>query len=287
MADSPYVVAVTAESFQQVVIDGSYDRIILVDFWADWCAPCKMLMPILASLAEDYDGKLMVAKVNTEEEQALAAEYGIRSLPTVQVFKDGKPVDQFMGALPESQVRELLDRHLPRESDQLLARAQGLISAGDFEGAEALIGQAGKIDPENPRVLLAEAAIASATGDNRGAQAILDRLPIELADDPEVAALRGQILFAGLCAESPSEAELVSRLDSNPADSGARYLLAAHRVAVQDYQGALEQLLELMKRDRSFDDDAGRKGMLSIFAMLGGEGELVTRYRGKMLNAMY
>ena len=287
MADSPYVVAVTAESFQQVVIGGSHDRLVLVDFWADWCAPCKMLMPILASLAEDYDGRLMVAKVNTEEEQALAAEYGIRSLPTVQLFKDGAAVDQFMGALPESQVRELLDRHLPRESDQLLARAQGLMSARDFEGAAALIAQAGKTDPENARVGLAEAEIASATGDNQGAQAIVDRLPLELADDPEVTALRGQILFRGLCAESPPEAEVKSKLASDPADNRARYLLAAHRVAGHDYEGALEQLLELMKRDRFFEDDAGRKGMLLIFAILGGEGDLVTRYRGKMLNAMY
>lgn len=196
-------------------------------------------------------------------------------------------MDQFMGALPESQVREFLDRHLPRESDQLLARAQGLMSAGDLQGAAALIAQAGKTDPENTRVQLAMASIAAASGDNKGATAIIDGLPIELANDPEVSALRGQILFAALCAESPPEAELRSRLDSDPADSRARYFLAAHRVAGRDYEGALDQLLELMKRDRSFEDDAGRKGMLLVFAILGGEGELVTRYRSKMLNAMY
>lgn len=287
MADSPYVVAVTAESFHQVVIEGSHDRLVLVDFWAEWCAPCKMLMPILASLAHSYGGKLVVAKVNTEEEQTLAAEYGIRSLPTVQLFKDGAAVDQFMGALPESQVREFLNRHLPRESDHLLDRARDLLSAGDLQGASELIAQARKSDPENARIHLAAAQIEAAAGNTDGAQQILDRLPIALADDPEVGALRGQIHFAGLCAESPPEAELLSRVDANPADCDARYRLAARQVIRGDYEAALEQLLEIMKQDRAYEDDAGRRGMLLVFSMLGGEGDLVTRHRSKMLNAMY
>jgi putative thioredoxin len=112
MADSPYIVTLTAANFEAVVIDGSFDRPVLVDFWADWCAPCRMLMPILAKLVDEYRGRFILAKLNTEEEQALAAQFGIRSLPTVQLFKDGRPVDQFMGALPEAQVREFLDRHV-------------------------------------------------------------------------------------------------------------------------------------------------------------------------------
>jgi len=287
MADSPYVIAVTAESFQRVVVEGSHERLVLVDFWADWCAPCRMLMPVLASLADAYGGKLLVAKVNTEEEQTLAVEYGIRSLPTVQLFKDGRPIDQFMGALPEPQVREFLECHLPRESDRLLAQAQGLLNAGDRAGAARLIGQAREADPENVRVRLVEAGIEAAAGNIRQAQAILDALPRELADDPEVARLQGQVSFAALQADSPPEATLVSRLKADPKDSDARHRLAAHLVVRGDFEGALEQLLELMKRDRAFADDAGRKGMLMIFAMLGGQGDLVTHYRGRMLNALY
>ena len=287
MADSPYVVAVTAENFHDIVVEGSHERLVLVDFWADWCAPCRMLMPVLASLANDYGGKLLVAKVNTEEEQTLAAENGIRSLPTVQLFKDGQPVDQFMGALPEPQVREFLERHLPRESDGLLARAQGLLTGGDLEGAKDLIDQAREADPENERIRLAEADIEAAAGNTRGAQEILNSLPSELADDPEVANLKGKVGFAILKDESPPEETLLSRLELDPKDSDARYRLAAHLVVRGDIEGALEQLLELMKKDRSFEDDAGRKGMLMIFAMLGGEGELVTRYRNRMLNALY
>jgi len=287
MADSPYVIAVTAQNFHQIVIEGSHERPVLVDFWADWCAPCRMLTPVLISVADAYGGKLLVAKVNTEEEQALAAEFGIRSLPTVQLFKEGKPIDQFMGALPEPQVRAFLQRHLPRESDQLLARAQGLLSTGDLEAAARVIDQAREADPENARIRLVEAGIEAAAGNTQSAQEMLDGLPRELADDPEVVRLKGQLGFAAVQADSPPEPALVSRLEADPKDSDARYRLAAHLVVRRDYEGALEQLLELLKSDRAFQDDAARKGMLSLFAMLGGEGELVSRYRSRMLNALY
>lgn len=287
MADSPYVVAVTAASFHQVVVQGSLERPVLVDFWADWCAPCRMLMPVLASLADAYGGKLLVAKVNTEEEQELAAQYGIRSLPTVQLFKDGQVVDQFMGALSEPQVREFLERHLPRESDRFLARARELLGAGDPKGAARMVEQARQAEPENVRVRLAAAGIEAAAGNTGAAREMLDDLPRELDDDPEVVSLRGQVGFAAVQADSPPEEALVSRLEANPGDSDARYRLAACRVVRGDFEGALEQLLELMKRDRAFDDDAARRGMLAVFAMLGEQSDVARRYRSRMLNALY
>lgn len=287
MADSPHVTTVTDESFQRTVIEGSHERPVLVDFWADWCAPCRMLMPVLASLADDYGGKLLVAKVNTEEERGLAVEYGIRSLPTVQLFKDGRPIDQFVGALPEPKVREFLERHLPRESDRLLAQARGLLSAGDLEGATRMIDQARKADPENARIRLVEAEIEAAAGNVQNVQAMLDGLPRELAEDPEVANLKGRLGFAALQADSPPKAVLMSRLEADPKDSDARYRLAAQRVVCGDFEGALEQLLELMQRDRAFEGDAARRGMLTVFAMLGEQSDLVGRYRSRMLNVLY
>lgn len=286
MAESPYVVTATAENFYTLVLEGSYERPVLVDYWAGWCAPCRLLMPILAKLADEYAGRLLVAKVNTEEERELAAQIGIRSLPTVQLFKDGQAVDQFMGALPESQVREFLDRHLPRESD-LLAGLPGLLDAGDLTGARAVLAQARSVDPNNARLQLAEAQIKAASGDFKGAEEMLERVPLEIHDDPQVVALRGQVRFANLLAEAPPEAELAARLRANPADSEARYQLAAHRVAQGDFEGALARLLELLKTDRAYGDDAARKGMLMLFDMLGGTGDLVTRYRSRMLNALF
>ncbi|MCU0833586.1 MAG: thioredoxin [Chromatiaceae bacterium] len=287
MANSPFIVTATAETFDTDVLDASYQRPVLVDFWADWCAPCRMLMPILAKLADAYGGRFLLAKVNTDEERELAAQFGIRSLPTVQLFKNGQPVDQFMGALPESQVREFLDRHLPRESDKLLARAEALLRGGDLAGAAKQIGQARAKDPANARIQLAEARIKAASGDVSAAQGLLDRLPLELLQDPEAAAVRAQVAFAGALTDAPPETQLAARLQSNPRDSDARYRLAAYRVAEGDFEGALDQLLELLKKDRAYGEDAARKGMVMIFDLLGGDSELVTRYRAKMLSALY
>ena len=287
MADSPYSVTLTPENFDSVVIDGSFERPVLVDFWADWCAPCKMLMPILSKLAEDYGGAFILAKLDTEAHQALAAQFGIRSLPTVQLFKDGRPVDQFMGALPEPQVREFLDRHIARASDKLLAQAQGLMAAGEVDQAAALIARAREEDPANTRAALAEVQLTASRGRIQEAREQIERLPIELAHDPEVAALRGQLAFAAALEGAPEPATLESRLAADPKDSEARYQLAAHRVLAGDYQSALDLLLELMKRDRAYGDDAGRKGMVAIFDLLGGAGDLVSRYRARMMTALY
>ncbi|NCA69972.1 MAG: thioredoxin [Sphingobacteriia bacterium] len=286
MADSNHSVTVTLDNFQSIVLDGSFERPVLVDFWADWCAPCRMLMPILAKLAEEYRGRFLLAKVNTEEQQALAAEFGIRSLPTVQLFKSGRPVDQFMGALPEGQIREFLDRHMPHPYDGLLAQAQGLMVAGDLDGARTLLDQVRAADPENARLALAEVQLLAASGEAAAASEAIERLPIELATDPEVLALRGQLRFATALADAPSERDLSERLAANPNDSLSRYQLAAHQVVRGDYASALDHLLTLMKRDRAFQDDAARKAMLAVFDLLGG-GDLVARYRAKMMTALY
>jgi len=287
MADSPNLVAVTAQNFQDVVIDGSYDRPVLVDFWAAWCAPCRALMPILAKLADEYGGRLLVAKLNTEEEQALAAQFGIRSLPTVQLFKEGRPVDQFMGALPEAQVREFLERHLPRQSDALLDRITDQLILGDLAGAQDALDQARAKDPGIPRLFLAEVQIKAISGDTQGAEELLNQVPADLVKDPEVLALRGQLHFANLAASAPPESALAARLAANPRDSEASYLLAARQAANGDLEGALDRLLALLKRDRAYGDDAARKTMIHIFDLLGGEGPLVSAYRAKMLSALY
>lgn len=287
MADSPHLVAVTAQNFRQVVIEGSYERPVLVDFWADWCAPCRALMPVLAKLAEEYRGRLLVAKLNTEEEQALAAQMGIRSLPTVQLYRDGRPVDQFMGALPEAQVRAFLEPYLPRESDGLLEQIGDRLMVGDLAGAQAALDLARAKEPDNPRLFLVQVQIQAASGDTQGAETLLERVPLELAKDPEVLALRGQLRFANLAAGAPSEDELAARLAANPKDSEASFLLAARQAATGDFATALASLLALLKRDRAYGDDAARKTMILIFDLLGGEDPLVTAYRGKMLSALY
>jgi putative thioredoxin len=287
MADSPFVVTLTAQNFHQVVIDGSHDRPVLVDFWADWCAPCRALMPILAKLADQYAGKFLLAKLDTEAEREIASEFGIRSLPTVQLFKDGRMVDQFMGALPEAQVRAFIDRHLPRETDILVARAEALMTEGALADAEPLIGRALESEPNHPQARIAEVRLKALAGDTQGADELIRRLPVDLLGDPQVVALSGQVGFAKVLSAADPEPDLRARLDANPDDSEARYQLAAHCIARSDFEGALELLFELMRRDRSYGDDAGRKGMLLIFDLLGGTGELVSHWRSRMFTAMH
>jgi putative thioredoxin len=205
----------------------------------------------------------------------------------VQLFKDGKPVDQFMGALPEAQVRAFLDRHIPREADLLIARAEALIGAGNLNDAAALIAQARNAEPTHPGARIAEIRLTAARGDIEGAEELIKALPVDLMGDPDVIALSGQLHFADTLNRASPEPVLHDRLVANPADSEARYQLAAHRVARGDYDGALELLFELMRRDRSYGDDAGRKGMLTLFDLLGGTGELVSRWRSRMFTAMH
>lgn len=287
MADSPYVIDVTAQDFVPVVLEGSHQRPVLVDFWAAWCAPCRMLAPILDKLAQELNGKLLVAKINTEQEQALAVQLGIRNLPTIRLFRDGRPIDEFMGALPESEVRAFLERHLPRESDQLLHQVERLLTRGQVDQASQLVEQASANDPDNPRTLLASARVQAARGDYSAAEQALDALPLSEHNSPEVAALRARIVFERTVAQAPGQDALERTLAAHPNDSEARYQLAAHQVIVGHYQEALEGLLTLLRKDRGYGDDAARKGMLHVFALLNGTGELVTRYRAKLTNALF
>jgi putative thioredoxin len=161
-----------------------------------------------------------------------------------------------------------------------------MLAAGDLGRAQDLIERARSEDPENARLALAEIQLAVAQGRTEEAQSALDRLPLELAKDPEVAALRGQLLFAAALSGAPGPSALEARLAADPKDSEARYQLAARRVVAGDYEGALELLLELVRRDRAYGEDAGRRGMVAVFDLLGA-GDLVSRYRARMMTALY
>lgn len=287
MAESPDVVSIATQDFARLVLDASHHQPVLVDFWAAWCAPCRMLVPILAKLASEYGEKLRVAKVNTDEERELAARYGIRSLPTVAIFKDGQLVDQFLGALPEREVRAFINRHIPRESDALLSQAEALLRRGDSAGATGLIALALTQDPSYPRAVLLDARLKAALGKIEEAEAVLNQLPADEQAKPAVTALRAQLGFAATALEALPVAELQRLIETQPDDKAARYQLAAHRVMASDYEAALDLLLQLMLRDQRWGEGAARKGMLRIFDILGGSGELVSRYRSRLFNALH
>jgi putative thioredoxin len=287
MSENPFVRSVTETDFEQSVLEASFQLPVLVDFWADWCQPCRVLMPMLARLAEEYGGKFILAKVNTEENRSLAAALGIRSLPTVRLFMEGEVVDEFLGALPESQVRAFLDKHIPNDSDLTVAEGEMLLEQGDITGATALISQAATADPSHLGIRLLQAKLAFATGKTAQAQEILASFDDKERADPRATALITHLAFDTHLNGSPSPEQLQARLIQNENDSEACYLLALHAVQLQDYALALSLLLELMRKDRQFNDDAARKTLLEVFNLLGGSGELVSQYRNKMFTLLH
>ena len=286
MADSPHLFEIDQNNYEQIVIQGSHQLPVLVDFWASWCQPCQMLMPVLAKLADEYQGRFILAKINTEEQQAIAAQFGIRSIPTVKLFKNGQPVDEFAGALPDNQIRAFLDKHLPRASDDNVTAAQERLLAGDTAGAMALLQTAHTEDPANPRVLIAMAQAQAAGGDVDAAEQTLDTLPADEQQKTKVTRLRGQMYFDRIAIAADDGATLRARLDADANDSEARYRLAAHQVMDGDAEGAMENLLRLMQTDRKFGDDAARQALLKLFDMLGDD-PAVTRYRARMFNLLH
>ena len=285
MAESPYIIDVTRDNYAQVM-QASFKVPVLIDFWASWCQPCQVLMPILAKLADEYQGKFLLGKLNTEEEQEIAAQFGIRSIPNVKLFRNGQPVDEFLGAQPERTVREFIDRHVARESDVSVQKAREKLAAGDADAAIALLNQAQESDPDNPRVVLALAGAQAAAGDVAAAEATLDGLPVAEQANPEIAALRSHLYFEGRAAGAPAASELEARLAADPGDHEARFQLALRKVVEQDYDTAMELLLELMKQDRSFGDDAGRNTLLKVFELLGDDPR-VGQYRRRMASMLY
>ena len=287
MSDSQYEFDANADNFSRVVIENSYRVPVLVDFWADWCAPCRVLMPVLAKLADEFRGQMLVAKVNTEEQRGIATEYQIRSLPTVKLFRNGEVMDEFMGALPESAIREFVDRFVERESDKLRLQAVESHNAGDSENAMTVLQEAIGQDPNNYRLHLDLLRVLLDTNRLREAQEALQALPANQRTSPEFAEMGNRLQFAVVADGAPDTSELEQAIEADPANSEARYQLSAIRVLAGDFEAALEQLIQIMRRDRAFRDDAARKGMIAIFDLLGGQGPLVSRYRGLMSSALH
>lgn len=285
MAESAFIIDVTRENYDELMQTSSTVP-VLIDFWASWCQPCLMLTPILERLAGEYRGKFLLGKLDTEQEQEIAARFGIRSIPTVKLFRDGRPVDEFMGALPEQAVREFLDRHVARESDLQVAEARERLRSGDIDGAIALLSEAREADPDNDRVAIALAEAQLTAGDIAAAEATVGHLPVDELADPAVAALRDRLYFASEAADAPAVTELETRLADDPDDPEARYQLAMRKLVEQDYESAIELLLGLMRKDRTYRDDAAHRALLKVFELLRDDPR-VSGYRRRMATLLF
>ena len=283
-----HVIDVNEANFEQAVLEASARAPVVVDFWAPWCAPCRALGPVLERLAAEYEGRFTLAKVNADESPTLTAQFGVRGIPSVKAIVNGALVDEFTGAPPEPMVREFIERVLPSPSEELrLQAARAYFADRDATRALGLLEQAAKSDPGNEAVRIDQAKIHLDLNELDAARKLLDSLGGLAQMDDRVVALRARLDLAQGAAQAGDEATLESRIAQEPGDLEARLQLAQILVARERYDAALGHLLEIVKRDRRFRDDAGRKTMLEVFTLLGQDNELVAEYRRRLASAMY
>ncbi len=287
MSDSPNIYNVTIEDFESLVIQNSFKQPVLVDFWADWCQPCQSLIPVLHKLAEEYQGAFTLAMVNSDEQGELAAQAGVKSLPTVKLFVDGRMVNEFMGALPESEVKKFLDPYIKTESDQILTAAFQAFGEGKEQEALEMLNTALANDPQNSKLKINIAKLVANQNDFDSAIALINTLSDEEKEQPEVKEILTQIKLANQLKDLGDPAELEQRINDNPDDLDALLQMSTYLNAGGNHEAAIKILMQIMMKDRSFNDGAGQKGLIEIFDMLGGENPLVQTYRRKMFTLLH
>jgi len=286
MTALPHVIDVTTETFEADVLQQSLQTPVLVDFWATWCGPCKSLGPVLEKLAGEYGGAFVLAKVDVDKEQQIAAAFQIRSVPTVFLLVGGQPVDAFQGALPEGQLRQFLQQH-GIEPLAVDAEAEPAELAPPDPHAEVLrLRQAVQAAPDQDELKLDLALALLRTGAAAEAEQLLDALPANLATDERTVRARARLGFAALLKDAPPPAVLERAIATDPGDLKARHLLAVHHLVGGDAAAGLEQLIEMLRRDRGYADGLAKKALIDAFRVVEDE-DLVGQYRRKMASLLF
>ncbi len=269
--------------FAAEVLEASHGRPVVVDFWAEWCGPCRMLGPILERLAAEANGAWKLVKVDTERHPELAMQYGIRSIPAVKMFRDGQVVDEFVGALPEPQIRQWLSRHLAPEQAQEVQQALALLQAGRVDEARALLEQAAAADDADSEVLLTLTKILLGDAPAQAA-AYAERIP---KDDPRAAEAAGLMHLARLSRWVDGEQIGIPGAEKARPEHLALYRRAAEAWRRGELAAALQDWIELLPRNRELDDDGARRACVALFQLLGEEHPLTQAWRPRFANALF
>ncbi|MFK5970496.1 MAG: thioredoxin [Candidatus Marithrix sp.] len=287
MGNSPYIIVANQQNFTTEVLEKSNQIPVLVDFWASWCAPCKMIEPILEKLVEGYQGQFILAKVDTDEQQQLAGQYSIRGIPALKLFKHGKVVEETSGVQSEDVLRKMIDKHRERPADKLRTQADLANVAGNYSEAISLLQQAQELDPEYHPVTLELAKLMIDQKKFTEAELLIKKLPANFQAETEVNELKAHLTFSKIASEAPPIDDLEIVLNSEPDNLMARYQLSAKKILNGEHEIAMQHLVEIMRKSRSFENDAGHNGLLTLFTLLGNQGELVNNYRHKMSLLLY
>ncbi len=285
----------TTAGFMKDVIEASQSALVLVDFWANWCGPCKQLAPVLEKVVKSYGGKVRLVKLDTDAHPSVAAQLRVQSLPTVYAFRDGRPLDGFVGVQPESMLRQFIDRLLADDAgpdagpslDDILAAADQAFDAGDLQGAAETYSMVLQEDQTNVQALAGLARCYLKTGDTERAQQMLALIPPDKESTPAVQAVRAALELSAKAAGASETAALEQRIAANPADHEARYDLAI-ALAANGYKGeALEHLLTIVRRDRKWNEEAARKQLLQLFDVWGPKDEFTIDGRKRLSSILF
>jgi len=287
MPASPYVFDATAENFRTLVLENSDKGPVLVSYWSPRAGPCLMLMPRLVRLASEFGGRFLLVMLNTDELGRLAREHGVTSIPTIKVFRHGRVIDTLHGAESENVLRDFIVKHVVSEAESKYAAAIQAHRSGDIEKAVTRAAEAALAEPDNPRLALELAKLLMQQGRYAQADDLLRSLPSALRQQSEVREFSAHVSFVRTAQEAPPVKTLEQAIVDNPNDLDARYRLSARKLTQDDFAGAMDQLLEIIRRDQGFRDHAARDGLFAIFAMLGETDERVQRYRALLQQAMH
>lgn len=280
--ESPYILEANVDTFKSLALDNSIKGPVLVNFWSRKAGPCLRQYPVLDKLIHHYAGRLLLINVDTESEILLTKEYGVTSVPTLKLFRDGKVIETWHGYQSEKELTKIIDTYVTRDSDQHLAQAIKEYAEGRTTEAYEIIANAIMEDPVNPRLPLAMAKLLKHEERYDEAVKLIESLPTEIRENTDIVQLHNLLCFYKEMSQANDIASLKTQIESLPEDSAVKQELVAHYVVNQQYEQALQVLVDIMDTDPGYSNNYAQKAMLRIFNLLGSEHALVTRYKSAL-----
>jgi putative thioredoxin len=284
MANKGYIFEASGANFEQLVLQNSRRGLVLVDFWSPRAGPSLRQREMLTQLAESMGGRFLLATVNTDQEHQLARDYGVHSLPSFKLFRNGRVVEEVRGVQPEADYRTIVERHLAGSGSAVQRAALLAWQQGEQDKAIGILADGAMAEPEDPGLPLLMAKLLVQAGRHRDAHQVLTTLPPPACDHPEIAQLAARLDFLIAAADAPDAEQLQEKLEREPDDHAHRYQLAALLLERDDPEGAMEQLMDIQRRAPEFRNGQVRKGLLALFEMLGAGDERVKRFRAELFN---